>query len=307
MMQTENTAVNLLNYKQYHRMMKPDKQNSVVYRLGNNIGNNFLLAIITLAWLMPTLMLLVSSFRPITDMMTSGWWTAFFHPGRLSLENYQTVLASKGILTNFMNSLMITVPSTILPICLGALAAYPISFYKFPGRKLIFVSLIAMQIIPLQTVLVPVLLTLKGMKLNGSFYGIWLAHMAFGLPLCVYIFRNFFSQLPFSLIEAAKIDGANNFTIFTKLIVPMSKSAFASLAIFQFLWVWSDMLVALVILGDPNLSPLTVRLTSLLGSLDAGWQVMTPAAFISMLLPLIIFLVFQKQFVRGILAGSIKG
>lgn len=289
-----------------HSLRNPGNQ-SVVQTLGDNPVNNFCLAVLVLAWLTPTLMLFISSFRPVTDMMTTGWWTAFLHPGRFTLGNYQVVLASKGIVNNFLNSLFITIPATVLPICLGALAAYPISFYKFPGRKIIFVSLIAMQIIPLQTVLVPVLMTLKGLGLNGTFFGIWLAHTAFGLPLCVYIFRNFFAQMPYSLIEAAKIDGANNFTIFTKLIVPMSKPAFASLAIFQFLWVWSDMLVALVVLGDPNLSPLTVKLTSLMGSLDAGWQVMTPAAFMSMLLPLIVFLAFQKQFVRGILAGSVKG
>jgi alpha-glucoside transport system permease protein len=194
-----------------------------------------------------------------------------------------------------------------IPIIIGAFAAYPLSFYKFPGRKLLFIAIIAMQIVPMQTVLVPVLLTLKGLRLNGTFPGIWLAHTAFGLPLCIYLFRNYFGQLPFSLIEAAKIDGANNFKIFSILIAPMSKPVFASLAIFQFLWVWNDLLVAMVVLGDPALSPVTVRLTSLLGSLDAGWNVMTPAAFASMILPLEIFLAFQKYFVRGILAGSVKG
>ena len=194
-----------------------------------------------------------------------------------------------------------------MPIFLGALAAYPISFYKFPGRKLIFIAIIAMQIVPLQTVLIPVLLTLKGLQLNGTYLGIWLAHTAFGLPLCIYLFRNFFAQLPYSLIEAAKIDGANNFQIFMILITPMSKPVFASLAIFQFLWIWNDLLVALVLLGDPALTPLTVRLSSLLGSLDSGWNIMTPAAFASMLLPLTIFLAFQKYFVRGILAGAVKG
>ncbi|HBE76293.1 MAG TPA: sugar ABC transporter permease [Firmicutes bacterium] len=268
---------------------------------------NTVLIIIVLLWLTPTFMLFISSIRPIGDMLTTGWWSAFLHPGRFTLENYRTVLASKGIGSGFINSLAIAIPATIIPILIGAMAAYPLSFYKFPGRKLLFITIIAMQIVPLQTVLVPVLLTLKGLRLNGTFPGIWIAHTAFGLPLCIYLFRNYFAQLPYSLIEAAKIDGANNLKIFSILITPMSKPVFASLAIFQFLWTWNDLLVAMVVLGDPALSPLTVRLTSLLGSLDSGWNIMTPAAFASMLLPLIIFLAFQKYFVRGILAGAVKG
>lgn len=283
------------------------RNNTTAHLTGNNILINSILLLIVLMWLTPTFMLFISSIRPVGDMMTTGWWTAFRHPERFTLENYKVVLSSKGIGTGFLNSLIIAAPATVLPIFIGALAAYPISFYKFPGRKFLFISIIAMQIIPLQTVLIPVLLTLKGLHLNGTFPGIWLAHTAFGLPLCIFLFRNFFAQLPYSLIEAAKIDGANNFQIFLRLVAPMSKPAFASLAIFQFLWVWNDLLVALVVLGDPALSPLTVRLASMLGSLDAGWDIMTPAAFSSLLLPLVIFLAFQKYFVRGILAGAVKG
>ncbi|TCL58804.1 glucosylglycerol ABC transporter membrane protein [Hydrogenispora ethanolica] len=280
---------------------------TAVHALGSTPWAHWILAVMVVAWLTPTLMLFVSSLRPVDQMMTSGWWTAFGQPGQFTLENYRTVLASKGIGTGFVNSLLITIPSTILPIIIGAMAAYPLSFFRFPGRKAIFITIIAMQIVPLQTVLIPVLLTLKGLRLNGTFLGIWLAHTAFGLPLCIYLFRNFFAQLPYSLIEAAKIDGAGNLQIFVRLIAPLSKPAFASLAIFQFLWVWNDLLVALVLLGDPALSPLTVRLSSLLGSLDAGWNVMTPAAFSSLILPLVIFVTFQKYFVRGILGGAVKG
>ena len=287
--------------------MKQKSDVSTARLSGNPILINLILGVIVLAWLIPTFMLFTSSIRPVGDMLTTGWWTSFLHPERFTLETYREVLASKGIGTGFINSLIIAIPSTVLPIFLGALAAYPISFYKFPGRKLIFIAIIAMQIVPLQTVLIPVLLTLKGLQLNGTYLGIWLAHTAFGLPLCIYLFRNFFAQLPYSLIEAAKIDGANNFQIFMILITPMSKPVFASLAIFQFLWIWNDLLVALVLLGDPALTPLTVRLSSLLGSLDSGWNIMTPAAFASMLLPLTIFLAFQKYFVRGILAGAVKG
>jgi alpha-glucoside transport system permease protein len=273
----------------------------------NGISANLLLAVIVTAWLLPTLMLLISSMRPVGAMLTTGWWTAFSRPQQFTLENYQLVLTSKGIGGGFVNSLLISIPATLLPILIGALAAYPLSFYRFPGRKTLLITMIALQIVPLQTVLIPVLLTLKGMRLNGTFLGIWIAHAAFGLPLCVYLFRNFFAQLPYSLVEAAKIDGANNFQVFVRLIVPLSKPAFASLAIFQFLWVWNDLLVALVLLGNPALSPLTVRLSSLLGSLDSGWNIMTPAAFASMLLPLSLFLAFQKYFIRGILGGAVKG
>lgn len=284
------------------------RQNVLIPRLkGKNILANVVLMFIVVLWLIPTFMLFISSIRPSSDMLTSGWWNAFRYPERFTLDNYKVVLTNKGIGSGFLNSLLIALPGAIFPIIIGALAAYPISFYKFPGRKVLFISIIAMQIIPLQTVLIPVLLTLKGMGLNGTFPGIWLAHTAFGLPLCIFLFRNFFAQLPYSLIEAARIDGANSFQIFLRLIVPMSKAAFASLAIFQFLWVWNDLLVALVILGNPALNPLTVRLASMLGSLDAGWNIMTPAAFSSMLLPLMVFLLFQKHFVKGILAGAVKG
>ncbi len=290
----------------FERLIKP-KDSISIHPTGNSLISNIFLAIIVIIWILPTLMLFISSIRPVGDMMTTGWWTAFWHPGKFTLDNYIEVLTSKGIGTGFSNSLIIAIPATLFPIFVGALAAYPISFFKFPGRKLIFITIIAMQIVPLQTVLIPVLMTLKGLNLNGAFPGIWVAHTAFGLPLCIYLFRNFFSQLPYSLIEAAKIDGANSIKIFLMLVAPMSKPVLASLAIFQFLWVWNDLLVALIVLNNPAANPLTVRLSSLLGSLDSGWQVMTPAAFASMLLPLILFLAFQKYFVRGILAGSVKG
>jgi len=276
-------------------------------RTGSNFNANLVFLILVVVWLLPTFMLFISSIRPSSEMMTSGWWNAFLQPGRFTLDNYKLVLTNKGISAGFINSLIIAIPATVFPIIIGSLAAYPISFFKFPGRKFVFVSIIALQIIPLQTVLIPVLLTLKRIGLNGTFPGIWLAHTAFGLPLCIFLFRNFFAQLPYALIEAAKIDGANNFQIFFRLIAPMSKAAFASLAIFQFLWVWNDLLVALVVLGVPALNPLTVRLASMLGSLDSGWNIMTPAAFSSMLLPLLIFIFFQKHFVKGILAGAVKG
>ena len=203
----------------------------------------------------------------------------FLNPERFTLDNYKLVLTSKGIGTSFINSLIITIPSTILPILLGALAAYPLAFSKFPGRKSIFITLIAMQIVPLQVVLIPVLLLLMGLNLNGTFTGVWLTHTAFGLPLCIYIFRNFFAQMPYSLIEAAKIDGANNLQIFFRLLVPMAKPAFASMAIFQFLWVWNDMLVALFVLNNSALNPVTVKLSSC----SDRWtrvEIMTPAALL---------------------------
>jgi alpha-glucoside transport system permease protein len=217
-------------------------------------------------------------------------------------------LFSSGILKAFINSLIISVPATCLTILLGAFAAYPLSFYKFPGKIIVFISIISLQIIPIQITLIPVLNMLRIIRLSGNFIGVWLAHTAYGLPFAIYLLRNFFANIPFSLIESAQIDGANKFQIFLKLIFPLSVPVIASLGIFQFLWIWNDLLVSLVYLGGEfDVAPLTVKITKLMGSLESGWHILTTSAFISMGLPLIVFFSLQKYFIKGLLAGAVKG
>ncbi len=284
----------------YNRQLAPS--------LSKRIALNLTLGIFTLVWLLPTFGLFVSSFRKPADIAASGWWTIFANPSSLTVKNYATVLFSSGIARAFVNSLLITIPSTVLVIIVASLAAYVFAFYKFPARKILFIAFISLQVIPLQITLIPVLNMYRKLGLAGSFPGIWIAHCAYGLPFAIYLLRNFFAGIPFSIIESAQVDGASILQIFTKLIFPLSIPALASLGIFQFIWVWNDLLLALVYLGGTaQVAPLTVKLASLSGSLESGWHVMTTAAFISMLLPLVIFFAMQKYFIEGILAGSVKG
>lgn len=267
-----------------------------------------ILFLIVLWWILPTLSLLLNSLREPSCIITTGWWNIFREIKKISLNNYIYILKSGGMLKAFFNSLVISIPATLFTVVLAAMAAYPISFYKFPGKNFIYISIIILQIIPLQITLIPVLLMLKDIKLAGTFPGIWLAHTAYGLPFSIYLFRNFFANVPLSLIESAQIDGSSKTTIFFKIILPLSTPVIASLTIFQFLWVWNDLLVALVLLGgSENVAPLTVKLTALKGSLEAGWHIMSAGAFITMFLPLVVFLSLQRYFVKGILAGSVKG
>ncbi|MBN1499397.1 MAG: carbohydrate ABC transporter permease [Spirochaetes bacterium] len=269
---------------------------------------NIFLVLFTFVWFLPTLGLFISSFRHPSQIASSGWWTAFMHPASFTFENYKFVLFSSGIGKAFINSLIITVPSTCLVVIIASLAAYIFAFYEFPARKILFITFISLQVIPLQITLIPVLKMYRSAGIAGTFPGIWIAHCAYGLPFAIYLLRNFFSGIPYSMIESAQIDGASISQIFSKLIFPLSIPAIASLGIFQFIWVWNDLLLALVYLGGtPQVAPLTVKLASLSGSLESGWNIMTTAAFISMLLPLIIFFAMQKYFIEGILAGSVKG
>ena len=278
------------------------------------------LVAIILLWSVPTIALLVSSFRDAAAIATSGWWQALTHPGQFSLENYDTVLGQRGMGRAFVNSLLITVPATLLVILVAAFAAYAFAWMEFPGRNLLFLALVAMLVVPLQMTLIPLLrlynvLTLDvdtpliGGNLFGSnsFAGLWLAHTAYGLPFAIFLLRNFFAGLPRDLMESAYIDGASDFTVFRRLVLPLAAPSLAALAIFQFLWVWNDLLVSLVFLGDPALYPMTVQIQGLVSSFGTNYQVLTAAAFVSMLLPLGIFFTLQRYFVEGILAGAVKG
>ncbi len=358
-------------------------------RLISDIWINGTLLLICFVWTIPTVGLLVSSFRTREDIQTSGWWTVLPHrewmvteviqPGddidrtgvmefagvegtfeelrggiiegntrvqwignrrigrvevqeyrwtmntNFTLENYRNVLTGKQYEVRlpsgqtqiqqgdnfsgaFVNSLIVTVPSTVIPILIAAFAAYGFAWMRFPGRRIFFIMVVALLVVPLQIALVPILRDYVALRLNGTFLAIWLAHTGFGLPLATYLLFNYVSTLPRDLLESAFIDGASHFTVFTRLILPLSVPALASFAIFQFLWVWNDYLVALIFIGSkPDVQVLTMRLADMVGSRGADWHLLTAGAFVSMVLPLVVFLSLQRYFVRGLLAGSVKG
>lgn len=347
-----------------------------------------MLGIICFVWLLPTLGLLISSFRPAADILETGWWKVFPHQewktkdtiqlskdvdlsgpievngqtytddqlksgvmqdgkrltwenrrareisvqdqgwvgsSKLTLDNYKNVIAGKeytiknadgseskekgtGLSQAFWNTLTIAVPATVIPVLIASFAAYAFAWLRFPGRKTLFVVIIAMLVIPIQVALIPVLKDYTSLGLNGSYLGIWLAHTAFGLPLVTYFMYNFISQLPKDLFESAFMDGATHFTIFSRLILPLSVPALASIGIFQFLWVWNDYLVSLIFIGNqPEVQVMSMKIADLVGSRGNDWHLLTSAAFISMLMPLAIFFLLQKYFVRGLMGGSVKG
>ena len=364
---------------------KPKKQGHLL----SDILVNGALILIVIAWMIPTMGLLVSSFRTRFDIQTSGWWTIVPHrewqtvatipvpegvdrngvmqieggqgtfeqfrqgiqvgdtklvwvgnrrTGTIvvqkeswttntgfTLDNYKQVLGGKSfeirkpdgttetvqgdnIIAPFLNSLIVSIPATVIPILIAAFAAYGFAWMKFPGRRLLFIMVVALLVVPLQIALVPILKDYKVLQLNGTFLGVWLAHTGFGLPLAIYLLFNYISGLPRDILESAFIDGASHFTIFMRLILPLSVPALASFAIFQFLWVWNDYLVALIFLGAaPGNQVLTMRLADMVGSRGNDWHLLTAGAFISMILPLAVFFGLQRFFVRGLLAGSVKG
>lgn len=360
-------------------------------KLTSSVVVNVVLILVCLIWIIPTIGVLVTSFRNSQDIFTTGWWTIFPHrayvdsgvihidpnvnldgpisiPGysgqytfdqlragvktsggymltwygnkrtrqidvstlkwvgfsaQLTIKNYTDVLSSQNVsyldangnsiirqgdnlINAFLNSVAVAVPATIIPILIAAFAAYGFAWLKFPGRKFLFTLVVALLVVPLQIALVPIVQDYTKLDLNGTYLGIWLAHTGFGLPLAIYLLFNYISGLPRDILESAFIDGASNFTIFTQLILPLSVPALASFAIFQFLWVWNDYLVALIFLGSKNLV-LTVTLANMVGEKGQDWQLLTSGAFISMLLPLAVFFALQRYFVRGLTAGSVKG
>ncbi len=358
-------------------------------RLSSLLVNGSLL-VICIFWLIPTVGLLVSSFRSRDDVLNTGWWTIFPHQEwsktqefkppagidttkemqiagvsgtfeqfragidtpdgkrviwvgnrragviqiqeqswvttiHLTLENYQDVLTGKeyevvdangnkhtekgdDLSGAFLNTVAVTVPSVIIPVTIAAFAAYGFAWMRFPGRKQLFAVVVALLVVPLQIALVPVLRDYVQLRLNGTFLALWLAHAGFGIPLAIYLLYNYISTLPRDLLESAFVDGASHFTIFVQLILPLSIPALASYAIFQFLWVWNDYLVALIFIGNqPGTQVLTMRLAEIIGSRGNDWHLLTAGAFISMLLPLVVFFALQRYFVRGLMAGSIKG
>lgn len=266
---------------------------------------------ISLLWILPSVGLLISSLRPRDDVLSSGWWTVFLHPfefSQFTLINYASVLSEAGMGQAFLNSLTITIPATVIPIMVAAFAAYAFAWMEFPGRQVLFVIVVGLLVVPLQMTLIPILRLYNTFGLSGTFLGMWLAHTGYGLPFAVYLLRNFFGALPKDLFESAYLDGASPMTAFFYIALPLSVPAIASLAIFQFIWVWNDLLIALVYLGGTEaVAPLTVKVSNLVNSLGQDWHLLTAAAFVSMALPLAVFFSLQRYFVRGILAGSVKG
>jgi alpha-glucoside transport system permease protein len=267
-----------------------------------------IVVLIAVLWSIPTFGLFITSFRPANLIHSTGWWTGLVPPWHFTIANYQQVLAAQGMGQAFLNSLIISIPGTILPILVAAFAAFAFAWMKFPGRDWIFLAIVALLVVPVQVALIPDLSIFTTLGITGTYLSIWLAHTAFGLPFAVYLLRSFFGGLPADLFESARIDGASNLRIFFRILLPLSVPALASLVIFQFMWVWNDLLVALIFLGgSPEKAPMTVKVAGLVNSFGTNYEVLTSAAFISMALPLVIFFTMQRYFVRGILAGSIKG
>ncbi|MFN8029192.1 MAG: carbohydrate ABC transporter permease [Dermatophilaceae bacterium] len=267
-----------------------------------------------LLWTVPTLGLLISSFRTRDAQFSSGWWTVFKSPldaTQWTLNNYSQVLGDNASGVNmgkaFINSLVVTVPATIIPILIAAFAAYAFTFMEWKGRDIVFVIIVGLLVVPNQVALVPLLKLYSNLGMNGTFPAVWLAHIGFGMPLAVYILRNYMAGLPRAVIESAKIDGASHFTTFWKLIMPMSTPALASFAIFQFLWVWNDLLVALIFLGRGENTILTVALQGMQGQTGQGRELIPAAGFVTIILPILVFLALQRYFIRGMTSGAVKG
>ncbi len=265
--------------------------------------------VICLLWTLPTFGLLVTSVRDGRDITVTGWWDALIHlfNTRWTFDNYAQVVNAQGMGNSFLNSLIVTIPSTVIPITMAAFAAYAFAWIRFPGRGLLFTIVVGLLVVPIQMALIPVLQIYSVLHLTGTFLGIWLAHTAFGLPLAIFLLYNFISQLPKDLFESADIDGATHYQIFTKIVLPLSVPALGAFAIFQFLWVWNDLLVSLVFLGvNANVQVMPVALYNLVGNHGEQWHILTAGAFVTMIVPLGVFLLLQRAFVRGILAGSVK-
>jgi alpha-glucoside transport system permease protein len=274
----------------------------------NRTAIHVFLAFIGLVWLVPTLGLLVTSFRPRADIQSTGWWDIFnLH---LTLDNYRQVLEAQGMLQAFVNTVFIAVPSTLLPLAICAMAAYAFSWMRFPFRDSLFLIVVGLLMIPVQVAFIPVLTgfreLLPDLQLLRTYGAVWLAHTAFALPFGIFLLRNFFITLPPDMIEAARIDGASDVRIFRMIVVPVSVPAIAAYGIFQFLWVWNDLLMALVFVQDSTKYPMTRAIQSLLSQYGTEWHLLAAGAFLLMIVPLIVFFSLQRYFVQGLLAGSIK-
>jgi alpha-glucoside transport system permease protein len=279
---------------------------------GRNAGwlVRVILGVICFAWVVPTFGLLVTSFRSENDANTTGWWSVLGGLGNLTGSNYKEVLTNPNLDLGgaFINSVAISLPATFIPLLIAAWAAYAFTFMRFPGRDVLFLTIVSLLVVPNYVSFVPILKVYGSVGLGGTFAGVWLAHIGFGMSLAIYILRNYMATLPISVIESAKVDGASHFQTFYRLVLPMSVPALASFAIFQFLWVWNDLFVALVFIGPGENAPMTVAIkNNLLSQQGAGWNLVTAGGFLSMVVPILVFLALQRFFVRGLTAGAVKG
>ena len=294
-------------------------------KLFGSRGATITVWIIAIFWTIPTLGLFATSFRPKAEISATGWWNFFIHP-HLTLGNYSAIFStgtvsgiSNGIMPYVINSFVITIPAVIFPITIATMAAYCLAWVKFRGSDALFYGIFALQIVPIQVALVPLLNLFTGgvhigtvtivpaLHIAGTFLGIWLPHTMFALPLAIYLLHNFISQLPRDLMEAANVDGASHFKVFRSIVLPLSVPAIASFTIFQFLWVWNDLLVALTFTGGTEgIDPLNNKLAGLAGTWGSHWELLTSSAFVTIVVPLIVFFSLQRYFVRGLLAGSVK-
>ncbi|HET9614242.1 MAG TPA: carbohydrate ABC transporter permease [Candidatus Limnocylindrales bacterium] len=276
-----------------------------ILRALNRTPIHIFLAIVAIIWLAPTIGLLVTSFRPRTDIQSTGWWEVL-STLRFTTENYQQVIDANGMGQSFINSVIISVPSTLLPLLVCSLAAYAFSWLRFPFRDTIFLVIVALMMVPVQVAFLPLQQLFRPFHLTEGFVGIWLAHTAFALPFGIFLLRNFFITLPRDLIEAARIDGSSTLGVFRTIVVPLSVPAIAAYGIFQFLWVWNDLLMSLIFVGNAKNYPMTIQVTTLLGTYGTEWHLLAASAFLLMFVPLAVFFSLQRYFVQGLLAGSVK-
>ncbi|MEJ8635340.1 carbohydrate ABC transporter permease [Streptomyces sp. NPDC006475] len=281
---------------------------SLAARLAAGAGGSVMrvfLILIGLFWLMPTFGLLISSLRGPADISASGWWKVFTEPAQLTTENYSQLLQNEAITDSLFASVMITVPATLLVVIIGSFAGYAFAWMEFPGRDWWFMAVVGLLVVPVQVALVPVSKLFGEIGIFETTIGVILFHVAFGLPFAIFLLRNFFAEIPRELLEAARLDGAGEIRLFTRVVMPLGGPAIASLGIFQFLWVWNDMLVALIF-ADSESAPITVALQRQVRQFGNNIDVLAPGAFVSMIIPLAVFFAFQRQFVTGVMAGAVK-
>ncbi|MFJ8928717.1 MULTISPECIES: carbohydrate ABC transporter permease [unclassified Streptomyces] len=281
---------------------------SLAGRIGDKLSGGliqFVLLLIGALWLVPTIGLLFSSLRSPEDMADSGWWTVFSKPAQLTFESYSSLLENSDITRSLVNTALITVPATLLVIVVGSLAGYAFAWMEFPGRDWWFLIVVGLLVVPVQVALVPIARLFGDIGIFGSIFGVILFHVGFGLPFAVFLLRNFFAEIPRELLEAARLDGSGELRLFLRVVLPLGAPAIASLGIFQFLWVWNDMLVALIF-TDTDSQPITVALQTQVRQFGNNVDVLGPGAFISMVVPLAVFFAFQRQFVSGVMAGAVK-